>query len=670
MPIRLEILEGANPHSAENVIRIFTEDAYVAVPIRELLRLKEIVEKVQSCLGLGPAPLPDYLTAGQEVAFLDAVAVLAIAIQRRGGQDFLRCGKARVPGYPPHVAWAEIFERETGEAAFKGAYNLVTAALRGGEASVLVKTAETGVEDFLTSVYRTSNTSPNERIVSHGARRLGIPFRWPHSTLNQFELGFGARSVRAEQTHFELESSIATRIQMDKYASSVLLRDAGIRVPRLRAVRSEHGALKAAEALGYPLVCKPRRGSRARGITLRIENKVQLLQGLQTALAENSGAVIEEYIPGVSYRFLVIRGQLIHTFERRNPSVTGDGTRSIRELWAERNAGWDVGGNWRFRYRHVDVERFDLPDAPFRELGYDLDTVPKSGETVILSYFSGNINGGATAPCKRTPHPDYHWIAKRTADTAGMPVLAIDFISRDIEAPPTPDTYAVHEINAWPSLNPYLREGPEDRSVDQVLSLLFGPPETLRVPLILIIVDAASRNLSAAVKASLEGDGRTVSCTSRDGYVCGDWEIAARDHSAERGFQRVLSDRQAEVIVAERMAEEVHNRGLSIDWADAVVFVPPEDPARSAAYWEHAAFAARHARAAITVAPSAHPAMPEVDALVWGGAVAPSDKAKRLYPGDNPADVPEDETHLSHRIARHLARYCAALPDVTPLSRP
>ncbi|MEO0377078.1 MAG: hypothetical protein AAF329_21180, partial [Cyanobacteria bacterium P01_A01_bin.17] len=91
------------------------------------------------------------------------------------------------------------------------------------------------------------------------------------------------------------------------------------------------------ETLSYPLVAKPDSGSLSANVFPNLGTVAQLRQA--TAVIEASGGVIklESHIAGRDYRVLIINHQYAGCVERRPANVTGDGERTILELFQARN---------------------------------------------------------------------------------------------------------------------------------------------------------------------------------------------------------------------------------------------------------------------------------------------------------------------------------------------
>ena len=126
-----------------------------------------------------------------------------------------------------------------------------------------------------------------------------------------------------------------------------------------------------------PVVVKPDVGERGAGVEV-----VRTMQRLSERLAAPKGKlIVQEYVPGEElgvfyYRFPgEQRGRIFGVTEKRQPVVTGDGTRSLDDLILE---------DRRLRCRRRVFRR---------HLGSGIDRVPGRGETVLLEERGNHCHG-------------------------------------------------------------------------------------------------------------------------------------------------------------------------------------------------------------------------------------------------------------------------------------
>lgn len=609
---RTAFLEGANVFSDRSVIRV---DLPPLAPVPGAKGLVDTLRGVECVHAYPPAAAVDALLTAEESPALVVLLALGIEFQRASGAGVCKCATLGQNRDGTDMGWFDVLDLDLGIAALRAAAALVAGCLDGQDPAALRATATEQLDLVLEAMWR--EDGPNRRMVERCADRGGIHWRPMLPGARWGLLGIGARSLRYEKSHFETENILSNRIQTDKMRTSFLLSQSGISVPKQALVYSEAEAVRAAEEIGYPLITKPRRGSRAKGITMKILTEDLLRQGYHHAVVGDEGVIVERYFIGTSHRFFVMSGELMDVIERGSIRVTGDGKTSIRGFLERMLAEPERGEGWRYKHYRFDIGLLERDArAPFREMGYTFDSVPRAGETVPVSHYSGGLHGGLSLTGTTDFHPGYRAVARRTVEAMNMPLCAIDMISSDITAPPTPETYVVNEVNAWPGFHPYLRRGPDDRLFDRLFSTLIGPAEDLRVPVIVVLTEPGIPSLAAALAQALGSSGRCLACASRDGYWIDGHRVSENDHATLAGSHRALDDKQAEAIIAERFVEDAFRTGLGLREIDAAIYIPPPEPKRSR-HWKRAGYLRAAARrGAILLHSGGTPAVAPVDVMI------------------------------------------------------
>ena len=106
-------------------------------------------------------------------------------------------------------------------------------------------------------------------------------------------------------------------------------------------MRTAEQAVRAANRIGYPVVCKPLDGNHGRGVVLdltRRRRRCATRSRSRRSESRRGWVVVESFITGKDYRVLVIGGRMVALAERVPAHVVGDGVRTVRELVDETNA--------------------------------------------------------------------------------------------------------------------------------------------------------------------------------------------------------------------------------------------------------------------------------------------------------------------------------------------
>lgn len=173
-------------------------------------------------------------------------------------------------------------------------------------------------------------------------------------------------------------------------------------------------------------------------------------RAVEIAFSYGSEILIEDYIEGIDYRFLVI-GDEVQAVSKRLPAyVTGDGQRTIRELIIEKRKDPLRGEQHRKPLGYIGMGAEE--ELQLKMHGMSFDTVPKEGEVVFLRKNSNVSTGGEAIDCTDIVHNSYKAIALKAAKAVGAVFCGVDIIAKDIENPYTKENYSITELNFNPSI--------------------------------------------------------------------------------------------------------------------------------------------------------------------------------------------------------------------------
>lgn len=277
----------------------------------------------------------------------------------------------------------------------------------------------------------------------------------------------------------------ATRTSADTYVSALLmenkevtkkvLRAAGLRVPAGGKYRSMEAAL-----VDYPnhrgrkIVVKPNSTNFGEGVAI-LESGTELpayRAALEAAFALDASVLVEEYIPGREFRFLIIGGQTRAVLHRIPANVRGDGRMTIRELVAAKNQHPDRGEGYRKPLERIRLDSTELEFLAGQ--GLSPESAPGAGALVYLRKNSNISTGGDSIDFTDTMPAVYQRLAEQATAAVGASICGLDMIIPDITLQ-TPDAaYTILELNFNPALHihDFPAEG-ENRHVERhVLDLL------------------------------------------------------------------------------------------------------------------------------------------------------------------------------------------------------
>ncbi|MEM7180283.1 MAG: bifunctional glutamate--cysteine ligase GshA/glutathione synthetase GshB [Spirochaetota bacterium] len=177
---------------------------------------------------------------------------------------------------------------------------------------------------------------------------------------------------------------------------------------------------------------------------------------VESAFSHSSSIIIEDFLIGPEYRFLVIDFQVIAICNRVPANVLGDGKKSIRELVEDKNQDPRRGVG------HITpLEKIQLGDIEAEILqgqGYTFDSILAAGETAYLRKNSNISTGGDSLDVTDDVHPLYKEIAERAARSVPAKICGVDIIIEDIKKEPDASAHGILELNFNPVL--YIHEFP------------------------------------------------------------------------------------------------------------------------------------------------------------------------------------------------------------------
>jgi len=266
------------------------------------------------------------------------------------------------------------------------------------------------------------------------------------------------------------DSYIFPIITDDKYVAKKIMKDSGLNVPKAILLKKNMDE-KDREMILQPfysnkLVVKPRNTNYGTGITVFSKNasKAQILKAVEYAFGFDDNVLIEEYIKGMEYRFLVVDGKCLSVAHRRIASVVGDGKSTIKQLIDEKNKE-----PWHFLT--ATPVKMDEPVVQYLKLqGYDFDTILPKDKRVFLRTNSNCSTGGESIDMTEVMPDYFKKIAEKAAKAFDAKICGVDIIIEDFKK----ENYSIIEINDNPgySINEWPYEGKGEKIGIAILKLL------------------------------------------------------------------------------------------------------------------------------------------------------------------------------------------------------
>lgn len=274
--------------------------------------------------------------------------------------------------------------------------------------------------------------------------------------------------VGATQTR--KDNYIVHYLTNDKFTSKEILQQHRLRVPRGIMINNRLSEEQLEDLYeNYEekaIVIKPRTTNGGVGITVFTTppTKGQFIRAVNYAFEFDQDVLIEQYIKGEEYRFLVVGGKCISVINRRSAQVIGNGKSTIEKLIEEKNKE-----EW-----HVLLDTKIRMDSPLRvfltKSGRTLEDIPKKGEIVKLRKNSNCSTGGESISLTDKIPDRFKRIAEKAAKAFESYVCGVDIIIDDLEG----EEYAILETNADPGydINQWPYEGPDAHIGIEILKML------------------------------------------------------------------------------------------------------------------------------------------------------------------------------------------------------
>lgn len=275
----------------------------------------------------------------------------------------------------------------------------------------------------------------------------------------EFTLLFDGNTIRIERNPPKyivraatpLNSFVASTISEEKEWTNNILKNAGIPVPLCVEVNNAE-ELKTFYEKYKEIVVKPNNQKGGKGITV-LPEEFALSKAFELAQKFGQKVLVENYITGENYRFLVLDGKVIAIAKRLPAIITGDGKSQISELIRDFNL-LKHSKNLKGIPKNRETTRV------LSSQNFDYNSIPKVGEVILLRLTANLTRGGSTIDCTGKASAQIEQIAIDSAKTLGLRLAGVDIISEDIRG----DRATVIEVNHKPGLRiHYLAE---NNSVD------------------------------------------------------------------------------------------------------------------------------------------------------------------------------------------------------------
>lgn len=421
---------------------------------------------------------------------------------------------------------------------------------------------------LLTEILNNEIIGPSTLAIKNAALRYNLPV-FEIGDSGFYQIGYGKQGRMIEATIGANTSCISTDIASDKMLTKELLMQQNIPVADGAKIYNAISLLKEGERIGYPLVIKPRFGSKGNGVALNLKSDKELIKAYNYLKDIHNELMIERYVEGNDYRVCVVNYNVVAVSLRIPPFIIGDGKNNIKNLIRMLNSDSKRGYDHEKPLTKIKIDESLLKFLEKKNM--NLLTIPKKGEKIKLRENANLSTGGIAIDCTDKISEENKKICIRAAQAIGLDICGIDIKTTDIEKS-LHENGVIMEINAAPGIrmHHYPTEGRVRDVGEAILKLQYnGAPHN--IPVVSITGTNGKTTTTRLISHVLKSMGYKVGMTSTEGtYIDGEC-IQTGDNSGYYSAKTVLLNKNVEVAVLETARGGIIRNGLAYDLADVAV---------------------------------------------------------------------------------------------------
>jgi cyanophycin synthetase len=451
---------------------------------------------------------------------------------------------------------------QAGLYAGDAAFNLVHSLALGQEYTKL----EENILD-LTQIFKKEEFGPSTLSLIREAEKRNIPYtKLPGCSLVTF--GQGAYQKKIWATVTSQTSSIGVEVASDKELTKKILDEHFIPVPHGITIQTLEELEHTLQTLHFPLVIKPTNGNHGRGVLTNITTQEKALLGFERAKKISNKVLIEEFIPGDDYRFLVINYKAVAVAQRTPAQIVGDGHSTIQQLIdkVNENPKRGIGHENLLTTIKIDEETNTL----LIENNLSLDSVLEMNQILYLKTTANLSSGGTAKDITDFVHPSNLLLAERVARLIHLDVCGIDIVATNIHEPITKYNGAVIEVNAGPGLRMHLQpsSGRSRNVAAPIMEMLYPMGSPTTIPVIAVTgTNGKTTVVRLIAYLAQQANFKVGFCTTEGIYRHGQL-IYAGDCSGPLSNNVVLSDPSVNFAVLECARGGILRAGLGFNECD------------------------------------------------------------------------------------------------------
>lgn len=276
-----------------------------------------------------------------------------------------------------------------------------------------------------------------------------------------------------QATKTSADNYVSVLVMENKLVTKKVLAEHGIKVPNGDEYDNLENAMdNINKYVNKPIVIKPKSTNFGKGITIFKDGSSydDILKAIKFAFEFDNLILIEEFIKGKEYRFLVIDDETVAILHRVPANVVGNSKNTIKELVEEKNKDSLRGIGYKTPLEKIKLDQ--SVNLFLKQYNMDENSVPAEGQTVYLRENSNISTGGDSIDYTDDIFDKYKKIAVDAAKAVNAKICGVDMMLENYKDPNS--NYAIIELNFNPAIHihsyPYV--GTERNIAMKILKLL------------------------------------------------------------------------------------------------------------------------------------------------------------------------------------------------------
>lgn len=495
---------------------------------------------------------------------------IALEIQSLAGMEtgFGRTRETKTPG-TYNVVFSYV-EENVGMFAAESSVRIAEALIAGEEYDLAADIQQ------MREIRERVRLGPSTGSIVEEAVARDIP--WIRLGTNSLvQLGYGINQMRFQATMTCKTSNIAVDIAGNKEETKRMLSQASIPVAGGGICVDNDDLKETIDKIGYPIVIKPLDGNHGKGASINVTKWDDAVSGLAYAQQYSRRVIVEKFITGFDFRVLIIDNKLVAAAKRVPANVVGNGKDSIQDLIDVVNSDPRRGYGHENVLTEITVDR-DTTDL-LSKLNYDLDSIPKSGETVYLKSTANLSTGGTSIDVTDMMHPENIFLCERISRVIGLDICGVDIMAENLTQPLKDNGGVILEVNAAPGFRMHLApsEGLPRNVASPVIDMLYPPGKESRIPIIAVTGTNGKTTTTRLLAHIVKNNGYKVGFTTSDGIYIQNHMMEKGDTTGPLSAEYILKDPTVEFAVLETARGGILRSGLGFGRCDIAVVTNIEE---------------------------------------------------------------------------------------------